>query len=73
LVGGDHFLQTSIAHDVLSVKSSYLQMTDPIPDFMAAQVLKVQVAIFTGSVPTDKQHAHKMYSGLTLRIHYYNI
>jgi hypothetical protein len=37
--GGVHFLQTSAAHNVLSVKSSYLQMTDPIPDFLAAQDL----------------------------------
>jgi len=36
-----------------------LAMIDPIPDFLAAQVLYVQVLIFTGSVQTDKQHAHK--------------
>jgi hypothetical protein len=59
--GGVHFLQTSTAHDVLSVKSSYLQTTDPIPDFMAAQDLYVQVLIFTGSAQTDKQHVHKLY------------
>jgi hypothetical protein len=37
--GGVHFLQTSAAHDVLSVKSSYLQMTNPMPHFPAAQGL----------------------------------
>jgi hypothetical protein len=39
MVGGLHFLQTTTAHDVHSEKYSYLQMIDPIPDFLAAQVL----------------------------------
>jgi len=67
--GGVHFSQTSTAHDVLSVKSSYLQMINPISDFLAAPVLYVQVHILTGSVQTDKQHAHKLYSSRKLLTH----
>jgi len=44
-------------------------MIDPVPDFLAAQGLYVQVTIFTGSVQTDKQHAHKLYSSLMLHIY----
>jgi len=68
--GGVHFLQTSTAHDdLLFVKISYLQMIDPIPDFLAAPVLYVQVPIITGSVQTDKQHAYKLYSSMKLFTH----
>ena len=56
---GAHFLQPSTAHDVFSVKNSYLQLIDPVPDFLSAPVLYVPVHILTGSVQTDKQHAHK--------------
>jgi hypothetical protein len=60
MAGGIYFLQTSTAHDVLFVKSSTLQMINPVPDFLVAQVLDVQLPILTGSVQTDKQHAHKL-------------
>jgi hypothetical protein len=58
--GGAQFLQISKTHDVFFLKRSYLQMIDPISDFPAAQVLYVPVPISTGSVQTDKQHAHKL-------------
>ena len=61
MFGGVHLLQTSIGFDVLSVKSSYLHIFDPTHDYLAAQVLYVQVPILTGSVQTDKQHARKLY------------
>jgi hypothetical protein len=64
--GDVHFLHIPTPKDVLSVKSSYLQMIDPIPDFLAAQVLYIQMPIFTGSTQTDKQHAHKLFSSLKL-------
>jgi hypothetical protein len=67
--GGEHFLQTSTKHDVYSVKSSYFQMIDPIPDFLAASVLYVPVHILTGSVQTDKQHAHKLHPSTKLLTH----
>jgi len=67
--GGAHFLQTSTAHDVLSVKSSYSQMIDPIPDFLAAPALHVPASILTGSVQRDKQHAHKFHSSTKLLTH----
>jgi hypothetical protein len=67
--GGEHFLQTSTAHDVLSVKSSYLQTINPIPDFLSAKGLYVQAPIFTGSAQTDTQHVHKLYLSLMLDIH----
>jgi len=64
--GNVHFLQICTTQDVFCVKSSYLQMIDPTPDFLAAQVLYVQVPILTGSVKTEKQHAHKLYSSMKL-------
>jgi len=64
--GDEHFLQTSTAHDVFSVKISYLQMIDPIPDFLSAPELYVPATILTGSVQTEKQHAHKLYSSTKL-------
>ena len=64
-----HFLQISKAQDVFSVGSSHVQITDPVPDFLAAQVLYVQVHNFTGSVQTDKQHVHKLYSSMKLLMH----
>jgi len=67
--GGEHFLQPSTTHDVFSVKSSYLQMIDPIPDILATPLLYVPVHILTGSVQTDKQHAHKLYSSTNLLTH----
>ena len=69
MVGGENFLQPSTTHDVISVKSSYLQMIDPIPDFLATPVLYVPVHILTGSVQTDKKHAHKLYSSTKLLTH----
>jgi len=56
--GDVYFLQNSAAHNKIIVKSSYLQIIDPIPDYLAAQVLYVQVPVLTGTVQTDKQHAH---------------
>jgi hypothetical protein len=41
-----------------------LQMIDVKPDALAAQVLYIQVPIFTGSVQKDKLHVHKLYSSL---------
>jgi hypothetical protein len=64
--GGEHFLETSKAHDVLSVKSSYLQSIDPTPHFLAAPVLYVLVPILMGSVQTNKQHLHKLHSSTKL-------
>jgi len=58
---GVHFLQTSTAHDVISVKSTYLQLINPMPDILAAPVMYAQVPICTGPVQTDKQHVHKLY------------
>jgi len=66
---GAHFLQPSTTHDVFSVKSSYLQLIDPVPDFLSAPVLYVPVHILTGSVQTDKQHAHKLYLSTKLLTH----
>jgi hypothetical protein len=60
--GGVNYLQTSTAHVVISMKNSCLQVFYPTHDYLAAQELYVQVPILTGSVQTDKQHAHKMYS-----------
>jgi hypothetical protein len=60
--GNVYYLQICIAKDVLSMKSSYLQMIDPIPDFLAAPVLNVPMPVITGPVQTEKQHAaHKQY------------
>jgi hypothetical protein len=60
--GNVYYLQICIAKDVLSLNNSYLQLTDPIPDFLATPVLFVQLTIITGPVQTDKQHAaHKLY------------
>jgi len=67
--GAVHFLQTSTAHEVVSVNSSHLQMIDPISDLLSAPVLYVPVHILTGSVQTDKQHVHKLYSSTTLLTH----
>ena len=67
--GGVQFLQTSTAHDVLSVKCFYLQMIDSMPDFLATPVLYVPVPILTGSVQTDKQHVQKLYSSTKLLTH----
>jgi hypothetical protein len=57
--GGAHFLQISKTYDVFSVKTSHLQIIDPISAFPAAPVLYVPVPISTGSVQTDKQYEHK--------------
>jgi len=69
MYGSVYVLQTSTAHDILSVKSSYLQMIDPMPEFLSAPVLYVQVSILTGPVQTDEQHAHKLYSSMKLLAH----
>ena len=50
-----------------------LAMIEPIPDFLAAPVLYIQVPILTGSVRTDKQHVHKLYSSMKLLTHKCNI
>jgi hypothetical protein len=65
--GKVYYLQICVAKDVLSLNSSYLQMIDPTPAFLAAPVLYVQVPIITGPVQTDKQHAaHKIYCSAEL-------
>jgi hypothetical protein len=59
-------------HKTFSAKSSHLQMIDPTPEFLAAQLLYVQVPIVAGSVQTDKQHAHRLYSSTKLITQYCN-
>jgi hypothetical protein len=48
-------------------------MMDLTADFLASQVLNVQVPIFTGPVQTDKLHVHKLYLRLKLFTHESNI
>jgi len=46
--GDVHFLQIPTPEDVFSVKSSNSANDGSTADFLAAQVLNVQVPIFTG-------------------------
>jgi hypothetical protein len=69
--GNVYYLQICKAKDVLSVKSFYLQLIDPIPDILAAPLLNVPVPIITGPVQTDKHHAaHKLYCRTKLLMYY---
>jgi predicted component of type VI protein secretion system len=67
--GDVHFLQIPTPEDVFSVKSSNSANDGSTADFLAAQVLNVQVPIFTGSAQTDELHVHKLYLSLKLFPH----
>jgi hypothetical protein len=51
--GNVYYLKICIAKDVISLNSSYLQLIDAKPAFLAAPVLYGQVPIITGPVQTD--------------------